>query len=60
MNKDQKVDEGYIFSEEDYIFNVKWKVNSLKEQGYSEKVILLWEDNNLWWKYAKIFINEYK
>ncbi len=30
------IDEGHIVSDEENIFNIRWKVNDLKEQGYSD------------------------
>ncbi len=56
---DIRIDEGHILYIEDYIFNVRWKVYDLKDLNYSDEIILSWEDNDLWDKYAKIVINEY-
>lgn len=56
---DIRIDEGHILCVEDYIFNVRWKVYDLKDLNYSDEIILSWEDNDLWYKYAKIVINEY-
>jgi hypothetical protein len=47
---------GCIFSKEDYIFNIKWKVTDLISQGYSEKIILFWENNEIWYYYAKLYL----
>ncbi|MBV5283642.1 MAG: hypothetical protein JZU53_14570 [Paludibacter sp.] len=53
----RRFDEGHIPSDEDYIFDVKWTVSDLINQGYSEEIILLWEDNESWSYYAKIFLD---
>jgi len=55
-----RIDEGHVFSDEDYIFNVKWKVSDLINQGYSEEVILFWEDNESWNYYAMVFLEVIK
>ncbi len=49
------IDDGCIFSEEDYIFNIKWKVSDLLFQGFSEYEISTWENNEKWHYYAKKF-----
>lgn len=36
-----RTDEGHIFSEEDYIFNIKWKVNLLINQKITQKMSYL-------------------
>ncbi len=55
-----KIDEGHFFLIEDYIFNIKWKVKDLYECGYSISTILKWEENDIWYYYAKLIINEYE
>lgn len=55
-----RIDEGHIFSDEDYIFNVKWKVYNLLNQGYSLEVILSWEDDESWNYYAMNFLDAIK
>ena len=55
-----RIDEGHFFSIEDYIFNVKWKVKDLLECGYPTSIILEWEDNDTWYYYAKLIIDEYE
>lgn len=49
-------EESCIFSEEDYIFNIKWKVSDLICQGYPEDVLMTWENNKTWYTYARLFI----
>lgn len=53
MDTMRMTDDGCIFSEEDYIFNIKWKVANLISQGLSENKILTWENNEKWHYYAK-------
>jgi hypothetical protein len=59
MSEEFRIDEGHIFSLEEYIFNVRWKVADLINQGYSKDVIILWEDNEIWYLYAKYFLRTY-
>ena len=53
-----RIDEGHLFSEEDTIFNIKWKVNDLKNQGYLIEEILEFDCCDGWYEYACIFIEE--
>ena len=52
------IDEGHIFSDEDTIFNIKWKVNDLKQQGYSDQEILEFDYCDDWFDYASAFVEE--
>ena len=54
------IDEGHIFTEEDTVFNIKWKVNDLKNQGYSDEDILEFDYCDEWHNYDNIFIAEIK
>ncbi len=58
MNTLLLIDEGHIFSDEDIIFNIRWKVNDLKEQGYSDQYILGFDYCDDWFEYASVFIEE--
>lgn len=53
-----RIDEGHIFSDEDTIFNIKWKVNDLKNQRYSDQDILKFDYCDDWFEYASVFIEE--
>jgi len=50
-------EEGHVFSEEDALEYIKWKVNDLKQQGYSDEDILRFDDTNAWDCFAKVFIS---
>ncbi len=43
-----KDDEGHFFSEEDLFFYIKWKVQDLTNQEYSDSDILNFHDNEIW------------
>lgn len=53
-----RIEDGHIFSDEDTIFNIKWKVNDLKNHGYSDQYILDFDYCEGWCVYASIFIEE--
>jgi len=48
LNEYLTIDEGHAFMNEDYIAYINWKASELIKLGYSNEVILLWEDNEFW------------
>jgi|GEM_PF-3488097 len=55
-----RIDEGHVFDYEDFVFYVKWKVNDLKEQGYSDQNILEFDYCANWDYFAEIFLKQIK
>lgn len=52
-----RIDEGHVFSLEDEIFNIKWKVNELLGLGHSREYILSWRDDDIWAFYVKAILD---
>jgi hypothetical protein len=50
--------DGHYFLHEDFIFYVKWKVEDLKSQGYSDDDILCFDNCDGWYDYAISFLQE--
>lgn len=51
-------DEGHVFSDEDTIFLIKWKVSDLKAQGFSDDYILNFDYCDGWEEYARDYLQE--
>ncbi len=60
MEKYFETGEGCFFSEEDYLFNMKWEIKDLLNQGKSDEVILIWEDSDFWHENAIRVLEEIK
>lgn len=41
-------EEGYYFSDNEYLQYINWKVPELLKEGKSYQEILLWENNDFW------------
>lgn len=48
MERCYRIDEGHYFSEEEWFFFAKWKINQLLKDGWSIKAIKEFEDNEVW------------
>ena len=49
-------EEGHYFSEEDFLFNIKWQVWQLYLQGYTEEHITSVGENSDWDEWIDISI----
>ena len=58
MESNYQTEDGHYLLQEDFIFNVKWKVDNLKKQRYSNEDILNFYDDHNWYDYAKSFLDE--
>lgn len=58
MSYNYTTDDSHTLSYEDFIFNVKWKVADLKQEGKSDDYILYFDDCYGWHEFAKIFLEE--
>lgn len=55
MERFYRIDEGHFFSEEDYCYFAKWKINELFKEGWAIKNIIEFEDNDVW----RLCVKEY-
>lgn len=60
MENNYRIDEGHVFSLEEEIFNIKWKVRELIDDAWRNEDILGFRDDEAWQKYAPAFISIYK
>lgn len=60
MENEFKIDEGHFFDKEETIQRFLWKINDLKEEGWSYKEILNFEEHELWRKCVDKFLNKEK
>lgn len=51
-----KIDEGHVFSLEDTISYIKWKINELLQDGFSYEDILDWDNSEIWTYYVELLI----
>lgn len=58
MESNYQMEDGHYLLQEDFIFNVKWKVDNLRKQRYSNEDILNFYDDHSWYDYAKSFLDE--
>ena len=58
MDTSLTTDKGVVFTDEDKIFNIKWKVIELKSKRFLDKDILQFDYCDGWFEYANIFIDE--
>ena len=56
MKYDYFTEYGWRFSEEDFLFYVKWKIQELINQGYDNQYILNFDDYQEWYDYAKGYL----
>lgn len=56
MKYDYFTEDGWRFSEEDFLFYVKWKIQELINQGYDNQCILNFDDYQEWYDYAKGYL----
>ncbi len=56
MRHNYNTEDGCYFSDEDFLFYVKWKVEDLYNQEYTIQDILNFDDSKEWYDYTKAYL----
>ncbi len=54
------LEDGHIFDNSDIFQLFSWKINELRNEGYSEDEILHFDDSILWYDYITLKFNNSK
>lgn len=60
MENTCRIDEGHIFSVEDEILYIRWKVEELLRKGYGVEFIITYREDDFWCYYVTEFLNNMK
>lgn len=58
MDFEYILEDGHVFSYEETLAYITWKIQNLKTQQYSSEEIINFDDSEIWLYYVKKLINK--